>query len=66
VSITDFGLFVELEDGVEGLLHISEIEKKPDAKLEELFKPGDELRTRIINVNPAERKIDLSLKTMIG
>jgi small subunit ribosomal protein S1 len=66
VSIADFGLFVELEDGVEGLLHISEIERKPDEKLEELFKPGDEIRTRIINVNPAERKIDLSLKTMIG
>ena len=65
-SITDFGVFVELEDGVEGLLHISEIEKKHEEKLEELFKPGDELRTRIINVNPADRKIDLSMKTMIG
>jgi len=65
-SITDFGLFVELEDGVEGLLHISEIDKKPDAKLEELFKIGDELRPRIVNVNPADRKIDLTLKTMIG
>ncbi|MEW6601251.1 MAG: 30S ribosomal protein S1 [Nitrospirota bacterium] len=66
VNITDFGLFVELEDGVEGLLHISEIDKRHDEKLEDLFKPGDELRTRIINVNPAERKIDLTLKTMIG
>jgi small subunit ribosomal protein S1 len=65
-SITDFGIFVELEDGVEGLLHISEIEKKHEEKLEDLFKIGDELRTRIINVNPADRKIDLSMKTMIG
>lgn len=65
-NIADFGLFVELEEGVEGLLHISEVEKKPDEKLEDLFKPGDELSARIINVNPEERKIDLSLKTMIG
>lgn len=65
-SIADFGLFVELEDGVEGLLHISEIEKKPDEKMEELFKTGDALEARIININPAEKKIDLSMKTMFG
>ncbi len=66
VSITDFGLFVELEDGVEGLIHNSEIEKNPDEKTEELFRIGTELTSRVINVNPAERKIDLSMKTMIG
>ncbi len=66
ISIADFGLFVELENGVEGLLHISEIEKKPDEKLDELFKVGDDMTARIINVNPEERKIDLSLRTMIG
>jgi small subunit ribosomal protein S1 len=66
VSIADFGLFVELEDGVEGLLHVSEVEKKHDEKLEDLFTAGAELSARIINVNPEDRKIDLSLKTMIG
>ncbi|MBI5409687.1 MAG: 30S ribosomal protein S1 [Nitrospirae bacterium] len=66
VSITDFGIFVELEDGVEGLMHKSEITRKPDEKLEELFKLGTELTSRVINVNPAERKIDLSLKMMIA
>ncbi len=66
VSIADFGLFVEIEDGVEGLIHISEIEKKPDEKIEELFAVGNEVPARIINVNPADRKIDLSMKTMIG
>ena len=66
VSITDFGLFIELEDGVEGLIHISEIEKNRDEKIEDLYKLGDEITARIINVNPAERKIDLSTKTMIG
>ncbi len=66
VSITDFGVFVEIEDGVEGLLHISEIEKKPDETIKNLFKTGDELTVRVININPADRKIDLSMKTMIG
>lgn len=65
-SIADFGLFIELEDGVEGLMHISEIEKKPDEKLEDVFKIGAEINARIINVNPDERKIDLSMKSMIG
>jgi small subunit ribosomal protein S1 len=66
VSIADFGLFIELDDGIEGLLHASEIDKKPDEKIDELFKIGTELTSRIINVNTAERKIDLSMKTMMG
>jgi small subunit ribosomal protein S1 len=66
VSIADFGLFLEIEDGVEGLLHVSEVERKPDQKMDELFKVGDELTARVINVKPEERKIDLSLRTMIG
>ena len=65
-NITDFGIFLELEDGVEGLIHKSEIEKKPEEKIEDLFRTGMELTARVINVNPAERKMDLSLKTMIG
>ncbi len=65
-NITDFGIFMELEDGIEGLIHKSEIEKKHDEKIEDLFKTGTELTARVININPAERKMDLSLKTMIG
>ena len=65
-SIADFGLFVELDSGVEGLLHASEVEKQHDEKLEDLFKVGAELAARIVNINPEERKIDLSLKTMIS
>jgi len=65
-NITDFGIFLELEDGVEGLIHKSEIEKKPEEKIEDLFRTGMELTARVININPAERKMDLSLKTMIG
>jgi len=66
VSVTDFGIFVEFDDGVEGLIHRSEIEKKPDEKIEDLFAVGAELTARIINIVPEERKIDLSMKTMIG
>ncbi|MBI5056728.1 MAG: 30S ribosomal protein S1 [Nitrospirae bacterium] len=66
VSVTDFGVFAELEDGVEGLIHKSELDKKPDEKMEDLFKKGTELTARVLNVNPAERKIDLTMKTMIG
>jgi len=65
-TITDFGVFVELEDGVEGLIHKSEIEKNPDEKMEDLFKIGAEVTARIININPAERKMYLSLKAMSG
>ncbi|MBI4843774.1 MAG: 30S ribosomal protein S1 [Nitrospirae bacterium] len=65
-GIADFGIFVELGEGVEALLHVSEIEKKHDEKIEEIFKLGDELKARIINIDPEARKIGLSTKTMIG
>ncbi len=65
-NITDFGMFVEIEDGVEGLVHVSEIEKAQDQTMEELFKIDDEVSARIININTDERKIDLSMKTMFG
>jgi small subunit ribosomal protein S1 len=65
-NITDFGMFVEIEDGVEGLVHISEVEKAQDQTMEELFKTDDEVSARIININTDERKIDLSMKTMFG
>ena len=66
VSVADFGLFVEFEDGVEGLVHKSEIEKTPDETAEDLFKVGAELTSRVININASERKLDLSMKTMFG
>jgi small subunit ribosomal protein S1 len=62
IKITDFGVFVELEGGVEGLVHISEIDKDPHAKVEELLKLDDEVTAKIIKVDTAERKIGLSIK----
>jgi small subunit ribosomal protein S1 len=61
--VTKFGLFVDLEGDVEGLLYFSEIDKKPEEKIDELFKVGDEVDVRIIKLDPSERKIGLSMKT---
>lgn len=61
VKIADFGLFVELEDGIEGLIFSSDIQQTRDNSLEESFKVGEELSARIIKVDTSERKIGLSM-----
>ncbi|MBM4120101.1 MAG: 30S ribosomal protein S1 [Nitrospira sp.] len=61
-NLTDFGAFVELEGGVEGLIHISEANLQPPARLEEKFKPQDDVTAKIIKVDREERKIALSLR----
>jgi small subunit ribosomal protein S1 len=61
-KIADFGIFVELDGGVEGLIHISEAGLDPQAKLEEKFKLLDEVTAKIIKVDREERKIALSLR----
>jgi len=61
-NITDFGIFLELAEGIEGLIHISEINKDKAGKLSEFVKVGDSLKALIIHIDEAERKIGLSLK----
>jgi len=61
-KLTDFGLFVELEGGVEGLIHVSETGLEPPARLEDRFKVADEVTAKIIKVDREERKIALSLR----
>jgi small subunit ribosomal protein S1 len=61
-KVADFGIFVELEGEVEGLIHISETGLDPQAKLEEKFKPMDEVTAKIIKIDREERKIALSLR----
>jgi len=61
-KIADFGIFVELDGGVEGLIHISEAGLDPQAKLEDKFKLQDEVTAKIIKVDREERKIALSLR----
>ena len=61
-KITDFGVFVELEGGVEGLIHISETGLEPQARLEDKFKINDTVSAKIIKTDREERKIALSLR----
>jgi small subunit ribosomal protein S1 len=61
-KITDFGLFVRLADGVEGLAHVSEVARDPRQKLDKTFTVGEAMRTRIIKIDVNERKIGLTTR----
>jgi small subunit ribosomal protein S1 len=61
-NVTDFGLFVELEEGIEGLVHVSEISKEKIKSPVGQFKPGDRITAKVINISPKDRKIGLSVK----
>ncbi len=64
-KIANFGLFVEIDRDMEGLVHISEIElKAPGEKLDEKFKVGDEVKVMVLKVDPIQHKIALSLKNV--
>ncbi len=61
-NVTDFGLFVELEEGIEGLIHVSEISKEKIKSPVGQYKPGDSITAKVINISPKDRKIGLSVK----
>ncbi|MGA7615974.1 MAG: 30S ribosomal protein S1 [Thermoanaerobaculia bacterium] len=61
-KIADFGLFIEIADGVEGLAHISEILRDERTRIEQMFEVGEPVRARVIKIDPVERKIGLSLR----
>ena len=61
-KITNFGVFVELEDDLEGLLHISELADHKVDNPQDVVKPGQELEVKILRVDIEDRKIGLSLK----
>jgi small subunit ribosomal protein S1 len=63
-NLTDFGIFVELEEGIEGLVHVSEISKEKIKTPTEKFKIGDVITARVMNINSDERRIGLSIKRM--
>ncbi len=62
VKTTDFGLFVEMEEGIEGLVHISEAGLEQPARLEGTFSLGQEVMAKVVKVDAAERKIALSIR----
>jgi small subunit ribosomal protein S1 len=64
LSITDFGIFVELEGGGEGLVYSSEIVKPASELGEDAIKPGDAITVRIIKIDCEERKIGLSMRNL--
>ena len=61
-KVTDFGIFVELEGGVEGLIHVSEADLEGSAKIEDHFVLNAEVEAKLIKVDTAERKIALSIR----
>jgi len=66
LSVTDYGAFVELEQGIEGLVHVSEMTWSKRMKHpSKIVKPGDEVETVILQVNPADRRISLGMKQLL-
>ena len=63
-NVTDFGVFVKLEEGIEGLVHVSEISKDKVKTPVGMYQVGDILRAIVINVSAKDRKIGLSIKTL--
>ncbi len=62
VNVTDFGLFIDIYNGLEGLAHISEIDVPSGVKLEDRFAVGDYVRTRILRIEEDEKKVGLSMR----
>jgi small subunit ribosomal protein S1 len=63
-SLTDFGVFVELEEGVEGLIHVSELSREKVATAKTFAEIGDSLEAVVLSCDPKERRISLSIKAM--
>jgi small subunit ribosomal protein S1 len=63
-KITDFGAFVELEEGIEGLIYVSELSEGRVEKPGDVVKAGDQVRTEILSIEPKERRIGLSIKQL--
>ena len=66
VRLTEFGAFVELFEGVEGLVHISELSEGHVDRPEDQFAVDQEVRVKVIKIDPVEKKIGLSIKAAIG
>ena len=63
-NITDFGVFIELEEGIEGLIHVSEISKEKIKTPVGKFNLGDILTAKVMNINTEEKRIGLSIKRL--
>ena len=63
-NLTDFGIFVELEEGIEGLIHVSEISKEKIKTPVGMYNIGDVITAKVMNINSDERRIGLSIKRL--
>ena len=64
--MTDFGAFIELEPGVDALLHVSQIAKEHVDKPSDVLKTGQEITAKVVDFNEADRKISLSMKALLA
>lgn len=63
-SVPDFGVFVRIDEGVEGLIHVSQLSVERIDKPSSLYKVGDEVEAEVINIDVNERKIGLSIRAL--
>jgi small subunit ribosomal protein S1 len=63
-SVPEFGVFVRLDEGVEGLIHVSQLSTERVEKPSALYKVGDEVEAEVVNIDLTERKIGLSIRAL--
>ncbi|MCX7008320.1 MAG: S1 RNA-binding domain-containing protein, partial [Kiritimatiellaeota bacterium] len=61
-KLASFGAFVEIEEGIDGLVHISQLSEERVQKVKDVLQPGQEVEARVIKIDPVERRIGLSIK----
>ncbi len=64
VRLTDFGAFVRLEEGIEGLIHVSQLSRKRVEKPADVLEEGQEIEARVLEIKPEERRIRLSISAI--
>jgi len=63
-SVADFGVFVEIEEGIEGLIHVSQLSSERIDKPQAIFQPGQEIEAEVSSIDTRDRKIGLSIKAL--
>jgi small subunit ribosomal protein S1 len=63
-SVPEFGVFVRIEEGVEGLIHVSQLSTERVDKPSSLYKVGDEVEAEVVSIDPTDRKIGLSIRAL--
>ncbi len=64
-KITAFGAFVELENGIEALIHVTELSDQPFGKVEDVISKGDEVTAKVIKLDPEHKRVSLSIKEFL-